>query len=193
MKCTRRALALLLLLTGVLGPLSAQDKPKTDAKAPKTTLKLQITIAEQEGDKKVVILPYTLFLEAGDSGPSSPWAKLRMGSRVPVYVGKDNGMQYIDVGTNVDCRATSVEEGRFEVTLDLERSWVEGEVSVPVEKASGQSAEVPVGQFREPVIRQFKSEQVVRMRDGQTFQSPVAADPLTGKSLSVTVTMNIVK
>ena len=116
-----------------------------------------------------------------------------MGSRVPVYVGKDGGMQYIDVGTNIDSRAMAADEGRFDLAITLERSWVEGDVLLPVEKVSGQSPDPHSGQFREPVIRQFKTELTLTMRDGQTIQSTTATDPLSGKVLTVNVSMNVEK
>ena len=151
---------------------------------------------ENEGEKKVANLPYAFFLKTGGMGegwPASPWTKVRMGSRVPVYAGKDGGMQYIDVGTNIDSRAMAADEGRFDVSINLERSWVEGDVLVPIEKAAGQSSDTHSGQFREPVIRQFKTELTLTMRDGQTTQSTLATDPLSGKVLAVTVSMNVVK
>ena len=118
MKRVRVFLAMLAILAGISAPLWAQEKSKADAMPAGTTLKVQVTIAEMEGEKKVVSLPYTYFLRAGDLGPSSPWTKLRMGSRIPVYVGKDAGMQYLDVGTNIDSRAVGSETGRFDVTLN---------------------------------------------------------------------------
>jgi hypothetical protein len=51
-----------------------------------------------------------------------------MGSRVPVYTGKENGMQYLDVGSNIDCQAYHRRDGRFALRLSLDRSWVEGDV-----------------------------------------------------------------
>jgi len=186
-------LGVFLILAAVFPALHAQDKPKPDAKTPSATLKVQITITENEGEKKVANLPYTFFLKAGELGPSSPWTKVRMGSRVPVYTGKDGGMQYIDVGTNIDSRAMAADEGRFDVSINLERSWVEGDVLVPVEKAASQTSDGHSGQFREPVIRQFKTELTLTMRDGQTIQSTLATDPLSGKVLAVTVSMNVVK
>src|SRR5271167_2754890 len=116
MKRVRVLLALLTALAGLYTPLSAQEKSNADPKPAGTTLKVQVTIAEMEGEKKVVNLPYTYFLRAGDGGPGSPWTKLRTGSRIPVYTGKDSGMQYLDVGTNIDSRASSANDGRFDVT-----------------------------------------------------------------------------
>lgn len=194
MSRTRLALGLFLIFAATFPSLQAQDKPKPDAKPPSATLKVQITITENEGEKKVASLPYTFFLKAGGVGESwFPWTKVRMGSRVPVYVGKDGGMQYIDVGTNIDSRAMAADEGRFDLAINLERSWVEGDVLVPVEKAASQTSDGHSGQFREPVIRQFKTELTLTMRDGQTIQSTMATDPLSGKVLTVNVSMNVVK
>jgi hypothetical protein len=156
-------------------------------------LKVQVTITESEGEKKVVNLPYTFYMKAGEGGSASPWTKVRMGSRVPVYVGKDGGMQYIDVGTNIDARGFAGEDGRFDISLNLERSWVEGDVAVPMERPTGQPTDTRAGQFREPVIRQFKTELALTLKDGQSIQSTMATDPLSGKVLAINVTMNVVK
>lgn len=189
MKIARFVIPVLALL---IAPayLAAQDNPKPDLKASGTTLKLQVTVVEHEGEKKVTTLPYSFLVRAGGDSHVPPWTKLRTGSRVPVYAGKDAGMQYIDVGTNIDARALAVEDGRFDISLSLERSWVEGEVVVPVEKSTGTSAG---GQFKEPIIRQFKTELTLPMRDGQTTESTEAADPNSGRILTLTVTMNVVK
>ena len=193
MKRVRALLVILTALAGILAPLSAQEKSNIDAKPPTTTLKVQVTIAETDGEKKVVNLPYTYYLRAGEGGPAASLTKLRLGSRIPVYVGKENAMQYLDVGTSIDSRAYSSENGRFDITLNLERSWVEGDVLVPMEKATAQTTDAHVGPFREPIIRQFKTELTLTMRDGQTTQSTQAADPLSGKITSITVTINVVK
>jgi hypothetical protein len=193
MKRVRVLLVMWTVLAGFLAPLSAQEKSSTDAKPPAPTLKVQVTIAETDGEKKVLNLPYTYYLRAGEGGPAAPWTKLRLGSRIPVYVGKENAMQYVDVGTSIDSRAYSSENGRFDITLNLERSWVEGDVMVPMEKVTAQTTDAHVGPFREPIIRQFKTELSLTMRDGQTTQSTLAADPLSGKIMSITVTINVVK
>src|SRR6266850_5269764 len=100
-------LALLLLISS-LSPLGrAQEKPKAEEKpkseAQSTPAKALIVFTEYDGDKKVKSLPYTLYINAPDApelGPST-WARLRIGSRVPVYTGGTTGnMTYIDVGTN---------------------------------------------------------------------------------------------
>jgi hypothetical protein len=102
-------------------------------------------------------------------------------------------MQYIDVGTNIDARGLASGDGRYDISLLLERSWVEGDILVPAAKPVGSTAEGGPAQFKEPIIRQFKTELSLAMRDGQTVQTTQAADPLSGRVLTITVTMNVVK
>jgi hypothetical protein len=182
-------LSILALLTP---KLSAQETPKPENKVPASTLKVQVTFTESQGEKKLANLPYTFYVQAGERG-ISPFTKVRMGSRIPVYVGKDAGMQYIDIGTNIDARGFTTEGGKFDVILSLERAWVEGDVAVPAEKSVGNPTIGASGQFYEPIIRQFKTELTLTMKDGQTIQTTQAADPLSGRILTISVVMNVVK
>jgi hypothetical protein len=193
MKAIRSYVVILmaLLLAGPL--LLAQDKVASASKAPSVSLKLQVTVVEKEGDKKVANLPYTFYVRAGDGGGGSPWTKLRSGSRVPVYVGKEHGMQYIDVGTNIDARGINADDGRFDISLNLERSWVAGEVEVPLDKSDSAVVDPGSTRFKEPIIRQFKTELTLAMRDGQTSEVTEAADPGSGRVLTITVMLNVVK
>jgi hypothetical protein len=192
MRTVRMVAAVILALLILPFRMLPQESPKSDAKKPSSTLKVQVTFTETEGEKKVANLPYTFFLKAAEPIPS--WTKLRMGSRVPVYVGKDGGMQYIDVGTNIDARATPADNGRFDVFVNLERSWVEGDVTITPEKSSANgSADQNAERFKEPIIRQFKTELTLTMHDGETVQTAQAADPLSARVLTITVTINAVK
>jgi len=132
-------------------------------------------------------LPYTTIVIADGKNPKSV---LKIGSRVPVYTGKDHGMQYLDVGSNIDCMAHRTTDNKFDLMMSLERSWVEGNVATPVDPgAITQSS----GQFPEPIVRQFRSELSLTLRDGQTLESSFATDPLSGKVFRVEVSLNIVK
>jgi len=175
----------------------AQDKGKTDdkpkAEALTTPVKVQIVFTEFDGDKKVKSLPYVLYANAPDAPELKPgWTKLRIGSRIPVYVG-NNQMQYIDVGTNIDVRAAHTDDGHLLLQLALERSWVEGDVSVPVTKSDGAPAESASGHFKEPIIRAFKSELDLKLREGQSVESAMAADPISGKVMRAEVSFSVVK
>jgi hypothetical protein len=165
------------------------NEPTVSAPAVRVTpLKVVLTFVEFEGEKKVKSLPYTMVVVADSRPPSS--TKMRIGSRVPLYTGKEGGMQYMDVGTNIDCQAKGAQDGGFELKLSLERSRVEGEVLIQVDKGSAQQ---PSGQFPEPVIRQYRSDLTLLLRDGQTVESTFATDPLTGKVFKVSVTLSLLK
>jgi hypothetical protein len=190
-----------LLLLGMFLPVcQAQDKPKTEDK-PKaevvatTPVKVQIVFTEFEGEKKVKSLPYTMYLNAPDAPEvRPPWVRMRIGSRVPVYTGGDKGsMTYLDVGTNIDARSGYTAEGRLLINLNLERSWVEGDVPVPVTKSDTTRSESDTGHFREPIIRNFRSELDLKLREGQSIESTMATDPLSAKVFKVEVSFTIVK
>ena len=172
--------------------VSAQDKPKSEDAAAEarqietTPLKVSVTFTEFEGDKKVKSLPYTMIVIADGRNPKSV---VKMGSRVPVYAGKD-AFQYLDVGSNIDCQASRTKDNKFDLRLSLDRSWVEGSVAMPVDP--GLTSQTS-GQFPEPIVRQFRSDLSLTLRDGQTVESSFATDPLTGKVFRVEVSLNIVK
>jgi hypothetical protein len=163
---------------------SADTSTETQSMEP-TSVKVAVTFTEFEGERKVKSLPYTLIV-AG----TPPKSVLKMGSRVPLYTGKESGMQYIDVGSNIDCTASPTKDDRFDIKLSLDRSWVEGDVPIPVETGSSSPSS---GQFPEPIVRQFRSELSLTLRDGQTVESALATDPLSGKVFKVEVTLNVLK
>jgi hypothetical protein len=193
----KAASALILLAAGLVfcTPLAAQDKSKADetkAEAHPTPLKIQVVFAEFDGDKKVKSMPYTTLLTA-DAGHGLEYAKLRIGNRVPLYTGKNSEFQYVDVGMNIDLRADRVDDGRFGVRIALERSWVQGDVLIPVAKtAEAQTGGTPT-EFKEPVIGQYKTELYLLLRDGQTVESTLATDPLSGRLLKIEFTLTVVK
>jgi hypothetical protein len=191
----------MLLLLGVLSPFClAQDKPKAEdsqkTEVRTTPVKVQIVFTEFEGEKKLKSLPYVLYINAPDAPDwkSSSFVKLRVGSRVPVYTGGNTGsMTYLDVGTNIDGRAAYSGDGRLLLQTKIERSWVEGGVSVPVARSDGSASETSSGHFQEPIVRQFVSEFDLKLREGQSVESTMATDPLSGKVLKVDVSFTIVK
>ena len=199
----KAGISLVVLLFGVLSPFcSAQDKPKADdsqrAEVRTTPVKVQIVFTEFEGDKKVKSLPYTLYINAPDApewkSAGSGFVKLRVGSRVPIYTGGNTGsMTYLDVGTNIDARSAYAGDGRLLIYLNIERSWVEGGVSVPVAKSDGSAAETSSSHFQEPIIRNFRSELDLKLREGQSVESTMATDPIGGKVFKVDVSFTMVK
>ncbi len=165
-----------------------QESKSTGPEGP--PLQVKIVFSEFEGDKKVKSLPYTLLVREQGS-----WSKIRMGSRVPVLTGTSPNMpaqwQYIDVGTNIDCRAAQAPDGRYRLSLTMERSWAEGEASSSEGKSS--NTEGRTGEFHQPVIRQFRSDSEVIIRAGQTLETNFATDPVSGKVIKIEVTLEVLK
>jgi hypothetical protein len=171
-----------------------EDSKGNSAKSEGPPVRVKIVFSEYEGEKKVKSLPYTLLVRE-PQGESS-WSKIRMGSRVPVATGGEKGsfnFQYIDVGTNIDCRASQSPDGRYRLSLMMERSWVEGEAAFGDGKSYPAGSEARVGEFREPIIRQFRSDSEVIIRDGQTLETNFATDPVSGKVIKLEVTLDVPK
>jgi hypothetical protein len=190
---TGRVLILLAVAAMVFSlPAHAQEKPKPDERSSAVSpLKIQIVFTEFEGDKKVKSLPYSMVFTAG-THREAEFAKLRIGSRVPVYVGKEGQFQYVDIGTNLDSRAEHLEDGRYALRLSLERSWVQAEMHMPIDNPAS-TAENKVVEFSQPVIGQYKTDVFLIARDGQTVETTVATDPLNGKQLKIEVTLTTPK
>lgn len=189
-----------LLLAGMLQPSGwSQDRDKSapEEKTKKQEwigipIKVQVVFGEYDGDKRVKNLPYTISLNAmRNPDVFNPWTKLRIGNRVPVSTGNGQ-MTYIDVGTNIDSRVARTDDGRYALQLNVERSWVDGATGVP-QKPSSQSAEAKPCQSEDPVVQQFKSELNITVREGETIESTLATDPMSGKVTKVQVTLTTVK
>lgn len=187
---------LLAILIFVAGGLRAQDKGKSsegsktaDSVPPVTPLRVQVVFTEYDGDKKISSLPYSILVNADDNGPQ---AAVRMGLRVPIVTDLQGNtpaqVQYIDVGTNLDGRAWT-NDGKFLLKLNVEKSslYAPGAGQKP---ASLGKNEISSSQ---PVVQAFRSQLNLLIRDGQTIQSTVATDQITGHVLKVDVTLNIIK
>jgi len=161
----------------------AQDKPEKP-QAIGTPLKLQIVYSRYQGEKKVSSVPHTLSVNA-DEGPT----RLRMGVQVPITTQTKDGMatSYRDVGNNIDCRARTISDGRFRLECSFEQSSL---YAADSERRGSSSDAMQVGT---PVIRNFRSEANITLRDGQTAQHTSATDPVSGEVLKIDITLNVVR
>ena len=163
----------------------------SDAKVAETgkgvvPLKVTVVFSEYDGEKKLSSLPYALFLKADES--SHFVGRVRMGVRVPIWTGgKDSAIQYQDVGSNLDCFAQAAEDGKYMLDLSLERS------SIYPNSSEYPAASKPDEQPHQPLVRQFRANLALMLRDGQTTQNTIATDPLNGHIVKVDVTLNVVK
>jgi hypothetical protein len=194
----KNIVAALLLAILVLSaqPLLSQEKGKSEeaskpASSEKaiTPVRVQVLFTEYDGEKKVSSLPYTLLVNANDRGPR---AAVRMGLRVPIETSAAAGakqIQYQDVGTNLDGWAEKSDDGKFLLSLSVEKS------SVYSPGASQKPASVNGNEISslQPVVQSFRSQVNLLIRDGQTIPATVATDPVTGHVLKVDVTLNVIK
>jgi hypothetical protein len=100
--------------------------------------------------------------------------------------GKDGPVQsftYRDIGTNIDCSARTVEEGVFQLRLNIEDTSVYTNVQ--------DRATPTVGEM--PVFRTFRSTNTLVLRDGQTRDFTAAADRVNGEVIRIAVTLRVAK
>jgi Flp pilus assembly secretin CpaC len=195
---TVAALAALCLLPALR--LAAQEAPPAEAAPAKTTppaeaprirrdrlvpLRVQVTIARFEGEKKTSSLPFTLLVNAGQGGRTS----LRMGIEVPVRVGPSppdrdgkGSYNYKNVGTSIDCHADALDDGRFNLDVRTEQS----SVGTTADKLAAVAADLPF-------FRTFNTSFNALLRDGQTATHVAATDPVSGESVRIEVGITVVR
>jgi hypothetical protein len=181
------------LLLFLAPAVKAQDKPAAETPSA-ISVKLQVVLSEYDGQKKISTLPYTIPSVLTDKFSST---SLRVGVRVPVNTSSKNGessVTYVDVGTNIDCRANRVADGRFDVDLKIDRSSLyvafrdkEGNIQGR-EWASGDRPPSDL-----PMIQQFRGDIGLLLRDGQGSETTVATDPITGRVLKVEAVLSVLK
>lgn len=186
-----RTLIALLGMTALFATFArAQEKPFNAESVGKGILvKVQVVLTEFDGDKKVTSLPYSFVSDASGRNVS-----LRMGLKVPITTdAKTAQVSYMDVGTSIDWSSLVLEEGGFTVGLSVNRSSVYS--AVLTDSKGGSTAVMDSSQVsgNQPVIRNFFTNLRAVMKDGQTIESTVATDPLSGHVLKVAVTLNAVK
>jgi hypothetical protein len=174
----------MVLIVGLATPraASAQDK------APLVPLKIDLVVSRNAGAKKISSLPYSLWVIANERERTS----LRMGVQVPVastrVAQKDDppppAYSYRDVGTNIDCQATTIADGRFNVRIVLEDSAVHFD-----EKETTGTRPLP----GLPSFRSFSARFSLLLKDGQSATYTSATDPVSGETLKVDVTLTVLK
>jgi hypothetical protein len=175
-------------VTVLIAALAGSPVAVAQESAKLVSLKVQLVVARYAADKKISSLPYTLWVTANDKRMTS----VRMGVQVPVPTtmikeGKEGTTQipsytYRDVGTNIDCGATSQGDGQFTLEIKLNDSSVSFDSKDSGQKVTGM-----------PAFRNFTSNFNIMVKDGQTAQYASATDPVSGETLKVDVTLNVLK
>jgi hypothetical protein len=158
-------------------PALAQGKPEERV----IPLKVQILLSKMKGETKTASLPYSLPCNADERG-----SHLRMGIDVPVLTAPKEGpaaYQYRNVGTNVDCRASALADGRYRLEMTVEHSSMYAPPDESTRAAVGAA----------PLFRTFRSGFAPVLRDGQSMQYTMATDPVSGEVVRIDVTLAVVK
>lgn len=150
-------------------------------------LRLQLTISRYQGDKKISSLPYSLSVSIG-----GPPVRFRMGADVPYAAtvmntgdaAKTQSYSYRTVGVGIDVTGQlMVQPGLYKMDINVSDSSV---------ALSNQAQGTPTVAGA-PLFRNFSTNGSVLLRDGQTTQLTTAGDPITGETMRVDVTLNVVK
>lgn len=187
----------ILAAIGIVAPMRAQDKPaaSVEMKKAQATLKVGVVVTELDGTKKISSLPYTFYVNTDDNGRGAT-SSVRVGLRVPVATGGGGSgaavtqFQYMDIGTNLDCTASSTSDGHFKLYLSVDRSYL---TAADDKKSPALAADGVSISSGNPIVQHFSSSYNLMIRDGQTIEATTTTDPISGRVLQVSVTANAVK
>ena len=176
---------MLSILSLAVSAAPAESQERTQA-SPVTPLKVQVVLSRYDGDKKLSSMPYTLLVNAGDRDNR---VTLRMGVSLPVAGAGASGptVTFHDIGTNMDCTATTTDEGRYRINLAVNHT------SVYENDSKHLQAAVPRAGDAAQLIRSFTSSFFVLLRDQQSAQTIAATDPVTGEVMKIDVSIAVVK
>lgn len=181
MKRTLPRIAALVVLAATAAPPIAAAQERT-----LVPLKIDLVVSRVDGTKKVASLPYTLYVTANDQQLRN--TSLRVGSQVPIantrVAGKDDppppAYAYRDIGMHIDASASTTADGRFNVRVVLNDTSLHGDAKEAL-------------RANLPLFRSFSASFSLMLRDGQTATYTSATDPLSGETVKVDVTVNVLK
>ena len=139
-------------------------------------LKVALTLARYQGDKKISSAPYTLWVTANDRQTTN----LRMGVEMPVASGPS--VNYRNVGTSIDCNASAGPGAMYKLALTVNDSSV-----TPGERDKAPSPDA------QPSFRSFHSTFDILLRDGQNAQYTTATDPVSGEVTKIDIALTVLK
>jgi hypothetical protein len=161
-------------------------------------LKVTIVLSKYQGEKKISSEPYELSVRTDGNK-----ASIRMATQVPVQAASgllpplpppapggarpprpNSSTGLRDVGTNIDCSATTLDTGRYAVTVTIEDSSLYDDNQRSVDGAKSESARS---------VRMFRTTNALVLRDGQTTEFTAATDKVTGEVIKAAVTLTVIK
>ncbi|HTI52340.1 MAG TPA: hypothetical protein VL475_15360 [Planctomycetaceae bacterium] len=184
----KRHIAIAAALIVALGIQAAAQEQKAPM-AP-STLRVQLIVARYQAEKKISSLPYTLTVNTDEKNRYVGRGNLRLGTQVPISTMARQSdaanaplvptVQYKDVGTNIDCIATALDDGRFKLDITVEDS--------SIDTGTGGGANSP-----HPSFKSFRTSDSLVLRDGQSAQFSTGTDKVSSDVWKVDVTLTVVK
>lgn len=174
------ALSMAVLAATLHAQAPAAAAAQAEAAAPTLVgLRLEVTIGRYQGDKPVSRMPY-VFSVTGEGGGRV--CRLRIGAQIPIRGA--NETTYRDVGTNIDCGIQPTGDGRFMVTVSIQETSV----------MAAQALETNLPEFAgTPIFRSYQSNNSVVLKDGESQRFTTASDRISGETVSVEVTLTVLK
>ena len=161
--------------------------PAASAPAPLVPLRVEVTLSKYQGDKKISSTPYTLAVNANERDQNNFPKTADLTSAIQVLIPmvtvneKTTGPVYKDVGTRIQCRAESLDGGRFKLELNVEDQRVLPDAKLPADGVRG------------PWLQAFRSNQSLILKDGQSSEYSAATEQVSGEQERISVLLTVVK
>ena len=148
-------------------------------------LKVTIVLSKYQGEKKTASEPYELSLRTDGNK-----ASIRLATQMPAEPappappGAARPAPRPNPFTNIDCSATSLDSGRYAVTVTIEDSSIYEDNQ---RNADGSKTE------RTRSVRMFRTTNALVLRDGQSTEFTAATDKSSGQVIKAAVTLTVAK
>lgn len=201
--CTKAmSVAWVLMLAGTA---AAQNAPKpAENEKNIVPIKVEVVFREYKGATEISSLPYTLTAIASEQWPDR--THLRMGISVPIITGgfgiptgpeaskmlSNTQFNYKNLGTDIDCRGKKLGGGLFEIALVVSRSSIYSSKAADSKETTGGITSPGIAPYT-PIISSYSGSLYLVMRDGQTIESTMATDPVSGHVIKVDTTLHVMK
>jgi hypothetical protein len=157
-------------------PASAQQEKGKEAvtteQKPVVAYRIEFNVREIEDGKRLNSRNYMMVVEEGS------YARIRVGNRIPI-IGGEKGLQYNDVGMNIDCHPRGRED---RVSLEIS-----------VELSSVAAQEQPPAATTNPVFRQQRSNILSVVTLGKPTVVASMDDVVSNRRYEIEVTATKVK
>jgi hypothetical protein len=164
-----------------------QEKVKSEEHAqPSIPVKVLVVFSEYDGEKKISSMPYAFTAITNEKLGGYYSASLRTGVRIPIETGGDQKTSYMDIGSNIDFGIRTTEDERYHLYMIFERSALSPTSGAQTEKSQVSRPDAP------PLVHQSKASVNMILKDGQTSET-ISTDPISGHSLRISVTINVIK